>query len=976
MGTVITVAGFRGEVPKRSRFLLRDEESSYTVNCILSSGELRPLHAPLLMESFSCTAEVIRYAYRMIDHEVGDAQYPELWLPFSDDQVNFLKGPLVKDLWERYYWTAHNGEMNQEEEGHPIQMLSRRIADPVTTGLCNTTGFRLGVPRPKMEPCVTTEILSPPLMKPHWDINNTAYNSWTANTLNDILGGEWVVGAFSADNRVSDNTNDWYGAQGRGGTFSNGAYAVQTYDELGDIFGYAVLGKNGWALVYDDPNPSRNGYYISGSATDDNPRLWKHCDTPPVIRSYSATARNDDEDLNGSWRNKQRVINRWTGVDAADFVADIHTGSTTDKTQNIPVEAFDYFSGSAPSGTFPGTTTSEWFGHFWVQQDPAGHTLSTDSMKSNLIDKVFPEGETEIVTRSYVYTYVNALGEEGPPSDPRSYDALAGESWAVYNFDFASVRNATDYPNMLGPDNRVPITSIKVYRTITGTSGSADYFFVTEIPVLHNIPDAGTEIPNTSDRELHQYPKYFARTFNDDGSLYNMAQYGVRTGDWLYARLDSKRSHGTASDGVNYVVNEVYKAVVRDYEGNITRDHISTHKWSRSLTAGQYGVEWVLQEGVFLNWAGFSPPDTVNSLVVIDNAQVSTVAYNDTLQTYSWYEPPLGLQGLTLHPNGFLCAFRGRDLFFSVPYRPHAWPEEFILTVEQPIVAIAVFDTSVLVMTEGHPYIATGVHPSAMSLTKYQSPVPCTSYDAVIPFPGAVFFSSTDGLWMASGQGITNMTRELMGESHWQHHSPDTLRAARDKNRMIAFYAETSDPVEVDTGFWLDLNSPTAAFGHLRGMEAGSPMENVANVQTDQFDGTCYLVANNSVWEFDPIYEPPLQMEWWSKAFDLPDPLNFGAISVNWRREYHTIHGAPDYAGDELVVYVVPDELEFDEYADRLSTIDFGSLWSEDDPLVVPQRTIRLKAGFKARHWWFRIVGNVVVEQVKLAEIAKDLKST
>ena len=116
--------------------------------------------------------------------------------------------------------------------------------------------------------------------------------------------------------------------------------------------------------------------------------------------------------------------------------------------------------------------------------------------------------------------------------------------------------------------------------------------------------------------------------------------------------------------------------------------------------------------------------------------------------------------------------------------------------------------------------------------------------------------------------------------------------------------------------------------------------------------------------------------EWWSKTFTTPNPVNFGALSVSWRREAHTIHDAPAFSGDTLQIEVFSDVLRPDQDPAELrsSVIDIAARASVHAPLDVAQEIIRLKSGFKSRNWWFILTGNVVVENVKMGETGKDLK--
>jgi hypothetical protein len=79
-------------------------------------------------------------------------------------------------------------------------------------------------------------------------------------------------------------------------------------------------------------------------------------------------------------------------------------------------------------------------------------------------------GAAPQVTRSYVYTWVTAYGEEGPPSPAVTVTGNQSGSWDITS-------TAAD-SNDLGV-NRY-LTKVRYYRTITSTSGVATYYLVAE----------------------------------------------------------------------------------------------------------------------------------------------------------------------------------------------------------------------------------------------------------------------------------------------------------------------------------------------------------------------------------------------------------------------------------------------------------------------------------------------------------------
>jgi hypothetical protein len=64
----------------------------------------------------------------------------------------------------------------------------------------------------------------------------------------------------------------------------------------------------------------------------------------------------------------------------------------------------------------------------------------------------------------------------------------------------------------------------------------------------------------------------------------------------------------------------------------------------------------------------------------VDSRPGIEVVLEPLLESDGWDPPPEDLQGLVRHSGGFLVGFVGRDVYFSMPYRPHAWPPEFAVT--------------------------------------------------------------------------------------------------------------------------------------------------------------------------------------------------------------------------------------------------------------------------------------------------------
>jgi hypothetical protein len=84
-----------------------------------------------------------------------------------------------------------------------------------------------------------------------------------------------------------------------------------------------------------------------------------------------------------------------------------------------------------------------------------------------------PTDEVSASARSYVYTYIGKLGEESAPSQPSDIlicpNAGATVDIASLVFDVSA-------------DTGREIEAVRLYRTIVGSTGNADYLFLDEIP--------------------------------------------------------------------------------------------------------------------------------------------------------------------------------------------------------------------------------------------------------------------------------------------------------------------------------------------------------------------------------------------------------------------------------------------------------------------------------------------------------------
>ncbi len=71
---------------------------------------------------------------------------------------------------------------------------------------------------------------------------------------------------------------------------------------------------------------------------------------------------------------------------------------------------------------------------------------------------------------------------------------------------------------------------------------------------------------------------------------------------------------------------------------------------------------------------------TATATTFVDHITDDVVSLNSILPSTTWYGPPATLQGLISMPNGMIAGFRANEVWFCEPFRPHAWPAQYVLT--------------------------------------------------------------------------------------------------------------------------------------------------------------------------------------------------------------------------------------------------------------------------------------------------------
>jgi hypothetical protein len=468
----------------------------------------------------------------------------------------------------------------------------------------------------------------------------------------------------------------------------------------------------------------------------------------------------------------------------------------------------------------------------WILGVPAPFVLPT---------LIVTGGSGLTVTRAYVYTYVSAYGEEGPPSEPVLDTGFIDGSWDVTWADPIASDQGVDRN----------ITHVRLYRTITSSAGVATYFFVDEFAL------------------------------------------GI----------------------------EAYSDVLDDTE-------VSSHS---------------------------------------------------QLETFLWTQPPADLEGFCAMPNGIIASWRNNELWFSEPYRPHAWPVPYVLTVPFPIVGLGIVGQTLVVCTTGYPMTANGVNPLYMTTSTLTTFEPCTSRESIMSAPEGVYYASPNGLVLVNPGQAANVTRDLVTADRWAELTPGRFKAARFGAAYYAYGAITGgvfdeDAFEVDETF-IDIDVSGSQQGVLidtRDVRVAFNLlasdESIVGVMNDAWSNDLFLIWDDKLYWIDNKDRTPDfdVYKWRSKIFHSPKKQNFGAMKVYFTVPDTTPAQAP-VRNNTLVQDLAEDQYGLLRvYADDRHILTYELRESGE--------LIRPPSGFKAEWWQLEIEARVQVSQIQMAASVKELQ--
>jgi hypothetical protein len=383
------------------------------------------------------------------------------------------------------------------------------------------------------------------------------------------------------------------------------------------------------------------------------------------------------------------------------------------------------------------------------------------------------------------------------------------------------------------------------------------------------------------------------------------------------------------------------------------------------------------------------PINPTGTVTIHDSALDASITANLQLATIGYAPPPAGLQGVVMMANGIAAGFtNSREVWFSAAYLPHAWPPQYALTVDYPIVGLTANGSSLNIITEGSPFIATGVTPDTMTIGKITANEPCISRGSIVASGEGAYYASPNGIQLLNSGGTQNVTTSVFEKEFLYSLLPPQWAAARYGSSYATFVKggpipsknyllqATDIPSPHDAlgynGFVMDSGDTNTPFTYLRTSAVGAL--SVINILSDELSGQIFILqSDKQIMQWNPPVGDPgtttlRSWQWKTKRFRFTAPQQFKAF---------------------MVLYEVPPEITITlgvRNTDQAQVFDPTSqyliirVYADGNEIVVREiqksgEVLLIPGDFKAELWEFQLEGQVGVRFFKVASSVKELKA-
>jgi hypothetical protein len=187
----------------------------------------------------------------------------------------------------------------------------------------------------------------------------------------------------------------------------------------------------------------------------------------------------------------------------------------------------------------------------------------------------------------------------------------------------------------------------------------------------------------------------------------------------------------------------------------------------------------------------------VTELPISQQSYVDTVSQSNlgrVLDTDGFDPPPDGAYGMTVTESGMVVLLKDRQVYFSQNYLPHAYDLEQAKSLQFKAVAVASFEQTLVVMTEGDLYVGAGSTPSGAQLMRLASSQPCLSAAGVVVTRGGAYYPSPIGMIAVSNDlRPVNITQGMLTQKQWLDYNPASFKCVLQNGRIHCYFVRQDE---------------------------------------------------------------------------------------------------------------------------------------------------------------------------------------
>lgn len=375
-----------------------------------------------------------------------------------------------------------------------------------------------------------------------------------------------------------------------------------------------------------------------------------------------------------------------------------------------------------------------------------------------------------------------------------------------------------------------------------------------------------------------------------------------------YAWFDNIGAQSFVSAGAdkltNYVITYVTSLGEESAPSPVSPDFITSDQLTKIITLpavpnttdqARYGANYIADYDVvgFRLYRDATLTSGSGFFLVADETvlQIGIATYSDTtpdsglgvaLPSEEWALPPADGHSIISLPNGITFLASKNQACLSPIGQPHAYPVlgGYRYPTDTAIVGAGNIDSTLIIQTQGFPYVAYGSDSSAFTMGKLDRSYGCTSKRGIAYLREfGILWPSMDGIMASAGSAPRVLTQAYFTQKDWlEQVNPSTIVATVKDDRYIGFCQPSMgaykgfifDPKDQGQGWsWFDLSplldwTQTPAEGYF----------------TDDITGDTYMIRGSDLQVFEK--GAPLYLTWRSKIFREPYPeaMNVGRIKM------------------------------------------------------------------------------------------------